>query len=140
MSILYLDAYRFFYQSVFFKIIRVYQGTNERTIGVFIHICSVYPYTPPSLPLLGSGKAAELATKKKIGQRSTWTSLLAVCPSLDTRSRFVVHEYIPTGNKLRQFSLCRTTEAVVKISSEASFKNDQRVSCGLDPSLPRGHT
>lgn len=140
MCILYLDAHRFFRQSIFFEIIRVHQGTNERTIGFFTHICSVYPYTLPSLPLPGSGRAAELAIKKKIGQRSTWTPPLAVCPSLDTRSRFVVHEYIPTGNKLRQFSRCRTTEAVVKISSEASFKNDQRVSCGLDPSLPRGHT
>lgn len=66
MCILYLDAYRFFNQSIFFEIIRVHQGTKERTIGVFICICSVYPYTPPSLPLPGSGRAAELAIKKKL--------------------------------------------------------------------------
>jgi len=141
MCILYLDAYRSFNQSIFFEIIRVHQGTNERTIGVIICICSVYPCTPPcSVPLLGSESAAELAIKKKIGQRSTWTPPLAVYPSLDTRSRFVVHKYVATGNKLRQFSLCRTTEAVAKISSKAGFKNDQRVSCGLNPSLPRRRT
>lgn len=55
MCILYLDAYCFFYHSIFFEIIRVHQRTQESTIKVVICICSVYPYTPPSLPLPGSG-------------------------------------------------------------------------------------
>lgn len=93
-----------------------------------------------SLLLAWGEWAVELSVYEEIRQDSTWTPWYSICPPLDPRSSFLIHEDVPTHDQLAPFTVMRSTETMGKSTGEACLEDDQRVLGRLNVPSPSGHT
>ena len=78
-----------------------------------------------SLLLSGRKGFVELSVDEEVAEYAAWTPGDSICPSLDSRSIFLVYEDASTSNEITAFSVVRSPWYMRKVPLQAGLEENQ---------------